>query len=103
MIDLITLHPKLVHFPIALIFTGLLFEALYLIKKNEFFEKASRWLFSLGLAGSLAAMVSGLIAEDLISHSDSAHDIMEEHEMWMMITTLVWAISFILMVFLQRK
>ena len=95
MIDLITLHPKLIHFPIALLFTALFFEILYLLKKNETIEKVSRWLFGLGLIGSVFGVVSGLIAADQIGHDSPGHDLVHDHRNWMFIATALWAFLFI--------
>jgi len=92
MIDLITLHPKLVHFPIALLSTGVVFQFLHLWKKDDFFFKTAKWTHALGLLGAIMAASSGLIAADTLGHDAPNHDLVHTHRNWMLITLIPWCL-----------
>lgn len=55
-------HPLVVHFPIALILTAALAEALSIWTKRPFFEQAARFAIILGALGALAAAPLGWMA-----------------------------------------
>lgn len=65
MISTTTLHPMIVHFPIALLITGFFFASLDMfIKKCSgtlCVAKVSFWLLGLGAISALAAVVSGAL------------------------------------------
>ena len=74
------IHPLIVHFPIALLFTALLFDLLgWLLKKPEL-HSAAKWNLWLGTVGAAAAVGSGLWAASIVEHSEEVHQIMETHE-----------------------
>lgn len=56
---MVPLHPMIVHFPVALLVTTILFEALGHFGKKEELRKAALYTLVLGLAGTLAAVLSG--------------------------------------------
>lgn len=97
MSSLITLHPKIIHFPIAFLYVSVLFEILYIFSSAEvkklFFKKASQWLFYLGFFCAVFAAASGLIAEDLIGHESAHHDEVHVHKYWMLATLGLWTVS----------
>jgi uncharacterized membrane protein len=53
------LHPKIVHFPIALLLTYVLLEFIGTVFKKEFFQKAAHLLLLLGVIGSFFAVLTG--------------------------------------------
>tara|TARA_B100000945_G_scaffold320254_1_gene329727 strand:- start:190 stop:612 length:423 start_codon:yes stop_codon:yes gene_type:complete len=55
------LHPLFIHFPIALFSTGLFFDMLYRIIKNDEFNKVGFWMMLMGLISSFFAILSGFI------------------------------------------
>lgn len=81
MFDLILLHPRVVHFTIALFSLSVLLDILGTLLKRESFHVAAWYnlLFS-GLAG-VVTVVAGLLAESRVPHGDAAHELMEIHEM----------------------
>ncbi len=56
------IHPLLVHFPIALFSTGLLFDLLAEILQKEELEQAGFWSMLMGLVSCLFANMTGLLA-----------------------------------------
>jgi len=56
---LATLHPKIVHFPIAFLTTYPLMELLYLISKKDFYSKAAFLFLIIGVIGAVLAVLSG--------------------------------------------
>jgi len=93
---LASLHPKVVHFPIAILSTYILFEILAVITKNESYSKAAHILLFLGILGALAAVLSGNQAEELLNGKAVPPELIEEHETFANIT--IW-FYFILLVF----
>ncbi len=59
------LHPKIVHFPIALLSAYTLFEILGIVLKNEFLSKVAHLFLFLGVLGTLAAVLTGNQAEEV--------------------------------------
>ncbi|MBM4175809.1 MAG: DUF2231 domain-containing protein [Ignavibacteria bacterium] len=53
------LHPKVVHFPIALLLVYVLFEILFFFFKKELFSIAANYLLVFGVLGSIAAVLTG--------------------------------------------
>ncbi len=73
-------HPYIVHFPIALLVAGLLFDLLGMARGHQGLRQAGWWTLGLGMLGLVAAVTSGLLAERTVAHTDSAHAIIEQHE-----------------------
>lgn len=59
------LHPKIVHFPIALLSTYVLLEIIGVVFKRDFFSKTAHLILLLGVLGALAAVLTGNQAEDV--------------------------------------
>ena len=74
-------HPMLVHFPIALIMVGFLFDLLsFILKKELWLTKAGFWLEILGMAGAVAAFATGYF---LTNQMEGETGIMrEKHELF---------------------
>ncbi len=53
------LHPKVVHFPVALFITYIVLEATGVIFKKEFFLKAAHLILLLGVIGAFFAVLTG--------------------------------------------
>ena len=80
MFDITLLHPKLVHFPIALVLVAFVFDILGMIKKNEFYYRFAWINLVLAFFAAGLAIVSGLLAANNVPHNDLAHETMEQHE-----------------------
>ena len=57
-----TVHPLLVHFPIALFSTGLFFDILAKLLNNEELDHAGFWTMLMALASSPFTIIAGLFA-----------------------------------------
>ncbi len=92
-----TLHPKIVHFPIAMLFLAGAFYILHLFIKNQRLDRFGFILHLGGTLGTVAAIISGNYAESTIVQTEAIHHIVEEHEFLGMLTgwsfgiLLVWA------------
>ena len=83
-----SLHPLIVHFPIALLLTALLVDGLALILKRPTLHRVALWNLSLGTLGAGVAVLTGLQAEDVAKHSFEIWQIMQLHKR-LGLTTLI--------------
>lgn len=74
------LHPLIVHFPVALIFVVVACDVIGLAFKREKFLSAATLMTIFLLAGTVAAVITGLIAEEAAESIPSVHDLLETHE-----------------------
>ena len=75
-----TLHPMVVHFPIALLMAAWVIETLALVLRRSGWHKISLWNMGLGTLGALAAVLSGRQAMAAAKHSMEIYQVMELHE-----------------------
>ena len=80
MLDLIHLHPMVVHFPIALLIIGTAVDLLGVVLKREDLTMVGKWNLYLGAASLLLVVATGLLADGAVEHSDEAHEIMTNHK-----------------------
>lgn len=97
MISSTHLHAMVVHFPIALLMVGFLFEVISLFYKKEFFRQSGFYLLILGMFGTVVSYLAGNSAGEGIEEGP-LNKAMELHEqaaiisLWLtIITTLVYA------------
>lgn len=92
-----TLHPKIVHFPIVMLFLAGICYLLHFFLKKQRLDKFGFFLHAGGLLATVAAILSGDYAESHIVQTEAIHEIVEEHEFLGMLTAwsfgilLVWA------------
>jgi uncharacterized membrane protein len=102
MIDTTLLHPMIVHFPIALLIVGFLFDIGGMFIKHESFTSTGFYLLILGSAGVIAAFLSGNMAGGSIAEEGMLGKALEKHEeaaeltIWLVSTTAVLRISLLL-------
>jgi uncharacterized membrane protein len=79
------LHPAAVHFPIALLATGLAVAGLRMRRSApEWLAPAESWLLWLGTLSAWAALALGLLAERTAPHKPLAWEVLADHK------TLAW-------------
>lgn len=73
-------HPIFVHFPIALLSMGVVFDAAGALIKSDSLRHAGWWCLVSGIAFLAATVGTGLWAQSTVPHSNSVHSIMENHK-----------------------
>ncbi len=78
-----TIHPIVVHFPIALLITATFigFLAVLLKNKREELKTVLYWVLLLGGISILIALFSGIYESGRVVHNEAIHKIMETHEL----------------------
>lgn len=98
-------HPMMVHFPIALILTGFLFDILTLVlKKEPCLSKAGFWLQVLGMVGAIFAFGTGYFLTSPMEGEAGA--MREQHESFAtiaLITVIVATLFRIVTGYLQKN
>lgn len=90
---LASLHPKVVHFAVALLLTYVLLEVLYFIFKKDFLNKSATLILFLGILGALASLITGNQAFHYAEYLFDNYDVkipfglIDEHEQYAQITT----------------
>lgn len=74
------IHPMVVHFPIALLLTSCLFEALALRWRGEPFRETSLSLLVVGVLAAGAALITGHAAEEAVEQSSIPKQAIDIHE-----------------------
>ncbi|MBI4436276.1 MAG: DUF2231 domain-containing protein [Candidatus Omnitrophica bacterium] len=80
MLPMQSVHPLIVHFPIALLIASLLFECLAWVFRIEAWRLTARWCLVAGALGAAASVWSGLRAEAVAKHSFEIHQVMNLHK-----------------------
>ena len=83
-----SLHPLVVHFPIALLLTALGLDLLALIARRPSLHRVALWNLVLGTLGAGVAVLTGLQAEDIAKHSFEIWQVITLHKR-LGITTLI--------------
>lgn len=95
MFDTSHLHPMIVHFPIALVIVGFLFDAAGIVTRRQSFATGGLVLVLLGTAGAVAAYFSGHAAGEGVSEAGALGNALEMHEsaailaLWLLVATAV--------------
>ena len=74
-----SVHPLVVHFPIALLMTALRLDGLALALKRPGLHRVALWNLSLGTIGAGVAVRTGLWAAEIAKHTFEIHQVMELH------------------------
>jgi uncharacterized membrane protein len=86
------LHAALNDLPAALLVAAVVFELLGSTLKREGLRTAGFWMLIAGVIGALAAILSGLRAEDTTEHGTASHMLMERHETLAITTGVVFGL-----------
>jgi len=97
------LHPMIVHFPIALLITSVLFDAASRLLRRDSLRDGALWLLLLGLISGMAATVAGFWAEETTERAGIAETLMEMHESLAIATLAIFSLLFIWRLFLRNQ
>jgi uncharacterized membrane protein len=87
------LHPLIVHFPIALLLVAVLFDAArFFFKDENWLDKATLALYTVGSLGLIASFFSGREAVDTVSVTGNAVPVVTSHEDWALYTLLFFLV-----------
>ena len=93
------LHPAVVHFPIALLLTGLAAACAHAVsKRRAWLADAVSWLLWLGTASAWAAGGLGLLAEKTAPHVAPAWETLADHQ-----TLAYWTVGLFTALSLWRR
>ena len=73
-------HPMVIHFPIALLLTGVVVDLVALVSKRPQLHRIALWNLALGTLGAGVAVLTGLRAEDVAKHSFDIWRVIELHK-----------------------
>ncbi len=78
-----SLHPLIIHFPVALLLSAVMFAVLALLLKQQkqIFINLLTGNLILGTLGIIASAVSGVITAKTLIHNNNIHEILEIHEL----------------------
>ncbi len=91
-----TVHPMLVHFPIALLFTSFLLDAVAVWRRDRFFETAGLTLLWLTLVSVIFAIVAGLYAATHVLVTPAVRPLLQAHRRDGIITGVIVAVIVLL-------
>ena len=98
-------HPLAVHFPIALLFTAVLFDVLCLaLRRQRWLDPAATSLYVLGTIGAAAAWWTGTQASTTMwDASGAAQAAMADHESLGLLTLIAFTVVTVLRVVVARR
>jgi uncharacterized membrane protein len=73
-------HAALNDLPSILFVFAVIFEIAGDVTKRDSLRATGFWMLTVGAAGAILAVISGLVAEGAIEHGGSVHLVMERHE-----------------------
>lgn len=102
---MIPIHPRIVHFPVALLIAAAIFGILALILKNKRrkFIGLLIWNLAFGVIGAFFTIISGLREAKTLVHNDKIHGIMKTHELFGYIFSGVFLILLVWMIIRESK
>lgn len=100
-----TIHPIVVHFPIALLITATFISFLAILYKSKRKELITvlYWILLLGGISILIALFSGLYEAGRVVHNEAIHEIMEVHELLGYIITGAFSIIALWVIVRKQK
>lgn len=94
---LASIHPKVIHFPIAFLMLYPLFELLFFFTRKEFFSKSAMLFLGIGVIGSFFAVLSGNQAFEVVKNwSNEGKNIFSSHQTFANLS--VWYFTALLVV-----
>jgi len=87
-------HPLIIHFPIALFSTSVLFELIYFYTKRKDIGDTSWWIMLTAIISSIPAIITGIIDDLLIGHFLAVWPIWNNHGALQLISITGFTILF---------
>lgn len=97
------LHAALNDLPVGLLLVAVLFDLLAVVTKRQSFRQVGVWTMLVGALGGAVAVLSGLQAQEHISHGDAVHRVMETHEQLGLITLAVFGVLTLWRIFRESR
>jgi uncharacterized membrane protein len=89
------IHPIVVHFPIALLFTSVFFEVLGTLMERELYREFGYWLLVLGLLGGVVAAGTGFWSEDAAKAAGVPEEAIDRHETFAVMSVIVFGLMLV--------
>lgn len=93
----------IVHFPIALFLTSIVFDLLGIRFNRESLREGAVWLLGLGLLAGIASFISGEQAEEIAELAGIPESVIEMHENLATLTMGMWGFLFIWRFFFKTR
>ena len=74
------IHPLVVHFPIALLITSVVFDVLAMRWRHKSFQEVGFYTLIAGLLGAAVAVLTGAMAEEAVEDKGIPESVLEIHE-----------------------
>lgn len=97
-IKLAELHPIIVHFPIALLFTSVALDILALFLRRAGLVATSSWCLLLGVIGALAAGITGEISSRVTIKSPQVAALVDTHQHVAILSGVIFSFVLVLRV-----
>jgi len=94
-----TIHPMVVHFPIAMLYITLVVDVIGWVAypdRDRFYARAGFWLLTGSCAAIIAAMVAGVISEQSIHLTPTTAAMLSQHQHYAILTGLFAGAAWIL-------
>ena len=89
------LHPLVIHFPIALFSSAILFDFVSILFNKTELLNTSWWIMLLALISSVFAIITGLIDDNLIGHLFTTLPLWDNHGLMQIISIVIFLSIFI--------
>lgn len=97
------LHAALNDLPTALLLAAVFFDLLGAATRRVLFRQVGFWIIVVGAIGGVAAVLSGLQAEEQIDHGDAVHRVMETHETLGLVTLGIFGVLAVWRIFRENR
>lgn len=92
-------HPLVVHFPVALWLTSVVFDIQFARTADRFYASASRWLIGLGLLAAAVSIVAGFMDYRPLVAQGVGQAFIDQHRVHSLVayaTTLLYTVMFVI-------